>query len=134
MSNDYLNLNYQHIQEKYPLSLRKVEEWFSQKNDIAQGLKTLGVDVGTHAIGKVVAAVIQFDPRKLYDVFDDLGCRIFITDHGDTRREEKPLFYFYNSLGGVSSSCGSRREAESWAFMDAFRQMEKTLTDDQNKE
>jgi len=131
MDKSYLSLDYDFIKERFPLSLRAVEEWFLKNNDIAKGLKMLGADM-THssAMSKVVMSVIMFDPRKLYDVFDDLDCRICITD----RPEYPGTFCYYNSMKRESRVGTGRKNAELFAFMEAFEVLEKNLADGKNKE
>jgi hypothetical protein len=136
MEKSFLALDYETVRHSYPLCLKVIKEWFMENVDMAKAIGVWNAPESEkqEVFEKVVASVVQFDPRKLYDAFDDMGCRIFIVDHEDTRRDEKPLFYFYNNINRASTACHSRREAEQRAFMDAFMQMEKILEDGENKE
>lgn len=130
MEKSYLNLDYEGIKNNFPRSLRAVEEWFLQNNDIAKGLKVLGVDTQGSAMSRIVMSVIMFDPRKLYDVFDSLGCRIYITPHPEVTE----AFCYYNSIEKTSRVAGTRKLAEVGAFLEAFEILDKKLADGENKE
>lgn len=121
----YLNLDYAAIEKEYPLCISEISKWLMEKATIREGLKNLGIDLQTNKemLSQIVANVIQHDPRKLYDFFDDKKIRIFITDH----TEFPNLFYSFNSIERNSKSFDSRWKAEKNAFMEALSQLEKTL-------
>lgn len=131
MEKSYISLDYEGIKNNFPRALTAVEGWFLANNDIAKGLKVMGVDMShTSAMSKLVMSVIMFDPRKLYDVFDSLGCKIYITHHPEVAE----AFCYYNSVEKTSKVAPARRNAEVAAFLEAFEVLEKTLADGENKE
>jgi hypothetical protein len=127
MSKQFLSLDYAEIKDKFPLSQREIAEWFTKKSGELSEIRPADVE-------RVVAAVVQFSPRNLYDAFDDLGCRIYITDHQSSSLEPGgPPFYYYNSMNRASKVASTRKEAEAKAFMEAFEILEKTLADGKNQ-
>lgn len=128
MPKHYLSLDYEIIKSTYPLSLDRIEKWFLSREDIREGMKQMGTNIEQGEVLKqFVGMIIQHDPRKLYDVFDNFNVRIFISEHPDDvflgEGENKRMVY-YNSYARQSKPADSRIDAEEKAFMDAFNVLE----------
>jgi hypothetical protein len=130
MSYAFLKLNYEEVKNNFPATLKAVEDWYAQKADLINSINSLGAALGQRAAEKLAMSIIMFDPRKLYDVFDDLGCKIYITHHPDS----DTAFCYYNSIEKTSKVAASRKEAEAAALLEAFEILNKNLADGQNEE
>lgn len=120
----YLQLDYSIIQSKYPRSLDKVISWFASRDDLVTYLKRGGADDVLKVIKEqMVPMVIQHDPRKLYELFDQLDIMISIT-----KDDYNPFsFHCSNNKMKISNMHSSRIDAEQSAFMQAFDYLESTL-------
>lgn len=124
----YLKLDFDGvIYPRFPQSVKAITDWFASREDIIQGL--LGIDGGaaTHPeikaiLVQIVPVIIQNDPRKLYEFFDDQEIYISIAVHSDEDR-----FFYYHSKNHHSYSADNRILAEEGAFMKAFETLEKEL-------
>ena len=139
MSTTYLKLNYEQVVRLYPKSVARIAEWFASKKDIIEGLEA--VEKGERSpeeqlkdreklistVKSIVPPIIQHDPRKLYEFFDEMGIIISVAEHPDSSHTT-PLFNYYNSRTRESKSASSRQEAEGIAFMDAFKILESSFT------
>lgn len=120
----YLSLDYEYIKATYPLSVELIENWYMGREEIVQGMKNIGSELqGKELVKNLTAMVIQHDPRKLYDTFDDLGIRIYISSVAG--RTDEGIFYSYNSEERKSKPFNTRIEAEKDAFMGAFNVLEQ---------
>jgi hypothetical protein len=111
------------MRQKFPASVAKVEKWFLENEIFRSNLSKQGIDLtDMSTLGNFIDMIIAYDPRKLYDVFDSLGCRIFILDHpdGGLEGDDPTAFVFYNSIKRESKSAPTRIQAEQLAFVDAF--------------
>jgi len=129
----YLKLDFDGvIYPKYPQCVKAITNWFASREDIIMGL--IGIDGGdmTDEASKnqirdlmvqIVPVIIQNDPRKLYEFFDDQGIRIFIGDHPDGNT----MFTYHNSRINHSFSAENRIDAEKGGFLGAFDVLEKEL-------
>jgi hypothetical protein len=125
----YLQLDYAEVHEKYPLSVERLIEWFAGREDIVKGIsESEGGELNEvqlkQMMGQVVPMIIQHDPRKLYEFFDENKIIIYIGGHPDTT----DLFVHHNNRIQISNTASSRGEAEKGAFMDAFGLLEHDLT------
>jgi len=125
----YLNLDFELINRNCPRAVEAAIDWFCNKEDLINGL--IGMDGGqaskkeiTEAMKHLVPMLIQYDPRKLYDFFDDKGIIISVTQH------DNDMFAVYNSITKHSVASDSRNQAEAIGFTDAFAVLEKQLTDE----
>jgi hypothetical protein len=119
---EYLHLDYEHVVQQYPQAVEKVRKWFLGRDDIREGMKQFGTDIEQKAVmERFISMIIQHDPRKLYDPFDALGFKVFITSHPDF----DDSFFYYNSYTKNSLPAASRIEAEKAAFMNVFELLEK---------
>lgn len=125
----YLNLDFSKIQAACPKAVKEVIEWFCNKKDLIEGL--IGMDGGNakkeeiqEAMKHVVPMIIQYDPRKLYDFFDDWEIIISISQH------EGDMFTVHNSRTKHSVAAENRAEAELIGFTEAFKELEKQLSDE----
>ncbi len=129
----YLKLDFDGvIYPRFPQSVKAIVDWFSSREDIVEGL--MGIDGGAASkdeireiLKLVVPAIIQNDPRKLYEFFDDKGILISIAlvDPGDTR------FAYFHNKDYHSFSADNRILAEEGGFMKAFEYLEKELQEKQ---
>lgn len=111
------------LRSKYPVAMAKVDSWFVSDQRLGSFMREQGVDLSDFTVlVPLVNTVIRYDPRKLYDVFDSMGCHVFVREHpnGDLKDEESPQFVYYNSIKRESKVAPSRLEAERKAFTDAF--------------
>ncbi len=118
------SLNTEELRSKFPYTVAKIEKWFIENEHFQKNMALQGIDIADFSIlTKFVDMIITYDPRKLYDVFDSLGCRIFILSHPDGSLSEDvdpTNFLFYNNIKKESKSAATRVEAEYHAFTDAF--------------
>lgn len=129
MKKTYLTLSYDDIVGKYPKVVNSIVSWFCAKQDIVGGLMGMEGDGATadeikEAMKQVVPMIIQHDPRKLYEFFDEKDIRIFISAYPD----DDSIFIYHNSSTNHSLTADSRIDAEERAFMDGFILLEKQLT------
>lgn len=125
----YLKLDFDGvIYPKFPQSVKAITNWFCSREDIINGL--LGIDGGEATkeeirgiMGQIVPVIIQNDPRKLYEFFDDQGIIISIAVHTDLEGR----FIYFNSKENHSFSADNRILAEEGAFLGAFSVLEKEL-------
>lgn len=131
----HLILDYEQISRKYPKTIEGIIKWLSDKQEVVEALVENG-EAGNNresileTLGQVVPMIIQFDPRKLYEFFDQRNVRIFISGHPDN----DSIFIYHNSATNHSYPADSRIEAEEKAFIDAFAVLEKELKDGESKE
>lgn len=119
-----LQLNYNEVLDKYPKSVMKVREWFRNHQNIKQNFKEMELDLDDdETLSMMVGLVIQFDPRKLYDVFDTLGIEISVISSTVTG-----LFTYYNNVSQISAIRSNRIDAEIAAFLEAFHVLETQLS------
>jgi hypothetical protein len=112
------------LRKAFPVAVARVEKWFVTNQKIRGALGNVGADITDMAIlSRMVDMIIQFDPRKLYDVFDELGCRIYVSEHPDG--QISPGFITYNSMIRESAVANTRVEAEYLSFMKAFELLNK---------
>lgn len=117
-----LQLDYKEICEKYPKSVERIKEWFKNHDLIKRNFKDMDLDLeDDETLSMTVGLVIQFDPRKLYDVFDSLGIIISISDYSG-------VFSYVNNKQMYSANKNTRVEAEIAAFIDAFTELEGQLS------
>lgn len=112
-------LDYPHIEKRYPKAVEKVSEWLFSHEELTAQLKSQ-VDAKDCEAAKrhFCGLLIQMDPRKLYDVFDALKIHISIT--------YTPIqgIWSYSNNEGDMYTTTSRHEAEISAFHDAFEVLE----------
>lgn len=112
------------LREQFPIAVAKVEKWFVSSEKMRRAMGYVGSDITDMTVlSQVVDMIIQYDPRKLYDVFDSIGCRIYIAEHPDGL--ESPGFVTYNSMIRESAVAATRVEAEHLSFMKAFELLNK---------
>jgi hypothetical protein len=135
MKTTYFKLDYDQIVKSYPLSVKHSVKWLASKEDIIQGLGAIENDGEKYKnnpnllyelIGQIMPAIIQQDPRKLYEFFDENNIRISILDHPDSK-DDNISFTYHNSVTNTSNVSPTRGEAEKCAFNDAFKLMEENL-------
>jgi|SRR5882762_55664 len=127
----YLKLDFDGvIYPRFPQSVKAITDWFCSREDIIEGL--IGIDGGTLSkeevvviMKQVVPVIIQNDPRKLYEFFDDKGLYIsinlFVGAEGDIG------FNYYVFKSPHSNSRKTRIEAEEGGFLEAFSVLEEQL-------
>lgn len=127
---NYLKLDYSDIRAKYPKAVKKLEEVFARDESIIQGLTQMGLDLGVVAkrgekediIERIMAAIIHSDPRKLYDIFDDLNIIIEVSYNSFIN-----MWTYHNSVLQQSGTTDSRIQAEEKGFVQAFETLENQL-------
>lgn len=129
MKATYLKLDYEGINKVYPKSVQKVIEWFCSREDIIEGLMGMDGNTATKdeikaAFTQIVPTIIQHDPRKLYEFFDDQKIVIYIEHLPDSDNR----FVYHNSKVSHSHPADDRIEAERGGFIDAFDVLEKELS------
>lgn len=135
MISTYLNLDFDGvIYPRFPQSVKAVIAWFCSREDIIEGLVGMSGDKASkeeikEAFKQVAPIIIQHDPRKLYEFFDDQGIKICIGVHPDS----DSMFVYYNSVKKESFTASIRSEAERLAFVDAFNILEGRLRDAQTE-
>jgi hypothetical protein len=147
MSNlTYSHLDYDSISKEYRLSVRDIIKWFSSREDLIEGLGAIEGGGNKYKdnprellvlLGQVVPVIIANDPRKLYEFFDDRDIRISIASHPDSTDDESnetPKFTYYNSVTKESRTAKYRGEAETNAFIDAFKLLEKRINGSKEEE
>ena len=72
-----------------------------------------------------VSEILNGSPRSLFDVFDESS--IFIQIWVDITVVNKPLFAWSINNGEKSEFVPSRKDAETAAIIDAFKQLESKL-------
>lgn len=119
----YLKLNYEEIKNKYPNALKKVEDWFYNNPDIKAQLKQgkYNAKEELQVISNLVGMVLTHDPRKLYDVFDQLDIKISVF-----QVDVNEWAYYVNR--GESYACEDRIEAEEKGLIKAFNTLENRLS------
>lgn len=141
----YSHLDYDLIVKECKLSIRDVIKWFSTRQDLIEGLGATEGDGAKYKnnprellvlMGQAVPVIIANDPRKLYEFFDDRDIRISIASHPDSTDDElndTPKFTYYNSVVKESKTAKTRGEAETNAFYDAFKLLEKRINGSEEK-
>lgn len=127
----YLKLDFDGIiYPQFPQSVKAITDWFCSREDIVEGL--IGIDGGaaTHPeikaiLVQIVPVIIQNDPRKLYEFFDDRKIFISVTTYVSAEGEVGFNYYVFNAP--YSDSAKTRIEAEERAFLKAFAVLEKEL-------
>jgi hypothetical protein len=131
----YLKLPYDEIRLNYPKSLTKITEWLANREDMRNGFEAIegagdkykDQNEFVKLVAQIVPPLVQHDPRKLYEIFDDLGVRISVGEHVDSS-DENPLFSYRNNVIRESHSASNRQDAEYAAFMEAFKLLEQKLS------
>lgn len=125
----YAKLDYSKVVAESPLAIRALINWFCSKEDIVNGFGAIEGEGDKYKkdprlmremMAQVVPAIIQNDPRKLYEFLDDNKIRISIQEHPSST-DETPLFTYYNSKVRESGVGNSRHEAEQLAFYAALK-------------
>ena len=116
-----LVLDYENILKKFPNAVKKLEEYFSAREDIMEGMKQIGHDPkeSEAALTHFVGMIIQFDPRKLVDAFDYYG--IFT----NVVRADGEHWTYFVTDSPHSYSAEDRIEGEIAVFMEAMDVLNK---------
>lgn len=131
----YTHLSFDRVSKDYKLSLRKFVHWLESKPDLIEGFGAMEGDgekykkdpKGFHdLLSGMMPSIVQNDPRKLYEFFDENNIRISITEHPDSS-DDLVIFTYFNSTKKTSKVVDSRGEAEQEAFYDAFAILEEKI-------
>lgn len=123
MSTIFPTLDYRNIEARYPKSVKRIEEWLFEQEELKNMDNELTNDQNPEEVKKqFTAMIIQLDPRKLYEVFDSLGIKISIMYN-----KESNMWTHFNNKKDYSYTANSRIEAEQTAFDDSFEELENSL-------
>lgn len=128
----HLTLSYDKVQKEFPKAVEDIIKWLSSKEELKEAIVSeaegkISDDELMMAVGQIAPMIIQFDPRKLYEYFDENNVKIFISSHPDSN----DVFIHHNSVVGHSYPANSRIEAEEQAFLEAFSVVEKRLVNEE---
>lgn len=109
---------------KYPKSRELFNKWLLKK--LTANIGHLGIEFANKEAVKLqektADTIATYDPRKLYDFFDENDVIISVIYHLDLK-----MFTYSNSQTNHSSTKPTRNEAEVAAFLEAFQTLENII-------
>jgi hypothetical protein len=114
-------LDFMQINARYPKAVKKITEWVFNQPELKSA--TDGFIDPTNPEGskeQFVGLMIQMDPRKLYDIFDQFEIYVSVFKDADS------FWYAVNMEDPINAyGAKNRHQAEQTAFSDAFEILEK---------
>ena len=114
----FLSLNPQKIFESYPRSVEVLKLWFKMKSMVGmEDTEEIKKQLDEAINDQYLEQVLQYNPRLLYDFFDDKNIRCFVTPDG---LGPNTWEWFPQSSANRSEFATTRQAAELQAFTEGF--------------